>query len=76
VNIAVVGTIRENKVDLIVNITNILQPNLNEARDLFCEQCQNLDEIVVAILRIPTLHKTLAVCGHCMQEVPRGFQVT
>jgi hypothetical protein len=65
-----------SKVDLIVEITNMLQPDLAEARRRFCERCQNLDEIVVAILKIPALNKTLAVCGHCMQEVPRGFQVT
>jgi hypothetical protein len=39
------------KVNLVVEITNVLQPDLAEARSLFCERCQNLDEIVVAILK-------------------------
>ena len=60
--------------DLIVEIINVLQPeNAAEAKGLSCGRCQSVDEIVVPLLRIPALNKTLAICGVCMQGVPKGY---
>jgi hypothetical protein len=64
-------------VNLIVDITNLSSNGLaTEPTNLLtCDRCHDVEEVVVAILRIRALNKTVAVCGHCMQEVPRGFTV-
>jgi hypothetical protein len=42
---------------------------------LICERCQNLDEIVVAIMQIVQLDETWALCGTCARELPTGYHL-
>ena len=67
--------------DLIIETTP-LTPNLivalcaaREQAELICDRCQNSDEIVVATVEIAAIGETLAVCGACMRELPKGFVI-
>ena len=67
--------------DLIIE-TTALTPNLIVAlcaaraqSELICDRCHNRDEIVIATLEIVAIGETLAVCGACMRELPKGFVV-
>jgi hypothetical protein len=42
---------------------------------LICERCQNVEEIVVAIMQIVQLDETWALCGPCARELPPGFHL-
>jgi len=42
---------------------------------LVCDRCQNIDEVVVAILEILPLEETWSLCGPCKHELPDGFQL-
>jgi hypothetical protein len=42
---------------------------------LICARCHNVEEVVVAILKIVELDGTFALCGPCSQELPPGFNV-
>jgi hypothetical protein len=70
-------------VDLIVELTDILQPGFSAACAkvparslLICDRCHSLEEIIVAILTIPAIDTSWALCGLCARAVPGGFLVT
>jgi hypothetical protein len=42
---------------------------------LICERCDNLEEIVVAIMQIVQLDETWALCGPCARELPSGYHL-
>jgi hypothetical protein len=43
---------------------------------LICDRCQNVEEVVVTIMKILPLDETWALCGACARELPSGFTVT
>jgi hypothetical protein len=67
--------------DLIVE-TQPLTPGLiavlcaaREQRELICDRCLDPDEMVVSAIEIAAMDETFALCGACMRELPRGFEV-
>jgi hypothetical protein len=71
------------EVDLIVEVTDISQPGFVAACAkvaakslLVCGRCEDIEEIVVAILTVPALDASCALCGCCARSVPSGFLVT
>lgn len=42
---------------------------------LVCDRCHDLDEIVVAIMQIEPIEERWALCGQCMQKLPKGFHL-
>jgi hypothetical protein len=68
--------------DLVVE-TTFLTPELTvalcvarEQAELICDRCRNPDEIVIATVEIAAIGETLALCGACTRELPKGFAVT
>jgi hypothetical protein len=41
---------------------------------LTCDRCHNVDEVVVAIMQIPSIGEW-ALCGTCRLELPTGLSV-
>ena len=68
--------------DLTIEVTDVHAPGSTHALPLapahpllICNRCESTDEIVVAIIEIPEIGVTWALCGACKREVPRGFHV-
>jgi hypothetical protein len=68
--------------DLTIELTDVLTPDSTAALCasraqslLICDRCQNVEEVVVAIMKIVPLDETLALCGTCTRELPAGFNV-
>jgi hypothetical protein len=68
-------------VDLIVELTEISQPGFVAACArvaakslLVCGRCENMEEIVVAVLTVPELDASWALCGLCARDMPGGFR--
>jgi hypothetical protein len=40
---------------------------------LICNRCHDIEEVVIAIMEIPSLEETWALCGACVGELPAGF---
>ena len=66
--------------DLIVN-TQPVTPSaiaallaIREEDELICDRCQDPDEPLAAMLVIDAIDETLALCGTCTRELPRGYQ--
>jgi hypothetical protein len=45
-------------------------------RLLICDRCHDIEAVVVAIMEIPPLEDTWALCGACAGELPAGFTPT
>jgi hypothetical protein len=43
---------------------------------LVCDRCHDIEAVVVAIMEIPPLEDTWALCGACAAELPAGFTPT
>jgi hypothetical protein len=41
-----------------------------------CDRCTDFEEAVVTLLELPELGLALALCGSCVRDLPKGFQVT
>jgi hypothetical protein len=68
--------------DLTIKLTDIPRPDLTATLCmapaqplLICDRCQNVDQIVVAIMQILQLDQSWALCGACARELPAGFSV-
>jgi hypothetical protein len=42
---------------------------------LNCARCEDLDEIVVAVMQVMPFEQTWALCGPCLRELPKGFHL-
>lgn len=68
--------------DLTIKLTDIPRAGLATALCtaqvqplLVCDRCQNVDEVVVAIMQILQIDESWALCGACARELPAGFSV-
>ena len=70
---------KHSKLNLIVRITEPLRmPDSGKTRALFlmtCGRCHNSKEVVVANLRILPFDVSWALCGPCLSELPKGYQL-
>jgi hypothetical protein len=44
-----------------------------EGKLLTCDRCNDIDQIVVAIMWIPSMEQGWALCGSCTQKLPEGL---
>jgi len=42
---------------------------------LVCDRCHDIEEIVVAMMRIVQIDEAWALCGPCLREMPTGFKI-
>lgn len=70
------------RLDLPIRLTDIPRPDLaatlcpTRAQPLLiCDRCQNVDEIVVAIMQILRHDESWTLCGKYARELPVGFSV-
>ena len=68
--------------DLTVNVTELSGLDLASAQFagsigplLNCARCDDLDEIVVAVMQVLPLEQTWALCGPCLRQLPQGFHL-
>jgi hypothetical protein len=76
---AMTGLPTHYKLNLIVRITEPLRMtdsgNTPPLFMLTCERCHNSKEVVVATMRILPFDKSWALCGACLSEMPKGYQL-
>ena len=67
------------KLNLIVRITEPLRmTDSGNTPSLFmmtCRRCHNNKKVVVASMRILPLDEYWALCGQCLSELPKGYQL-
>ncbi len=67
--------------DLIIETQNLTPASIaallviREEPELICDRCLDPDQIVVTLMEIAEIDETLALCGSCVSELPRGHHV-
>jgi hypothetical protein len=81
-HVATLSVSKRDELNLTVKLTDIRRADLTAVwppvgtQPLpICDRCHNLEEIVVATMRILDLEETWSLCGTCVRELPAGFNL-
>ena len=58
-----------------IRLTDVPRFDLHSAEALICSRCHDIEEIVLKILEIPSIGGMWSLCGNCLSEMPKGFQI-
>jgi hypothetical protein len=58
-----------------IRLTDVPRFDLHSAQALICGGCHDIEEIVLKILEITSIGGIWSLCGKCLSELPKGFQI-